>query len=1198
MDVCTIIAKNYAAHARVLARSFSAHHPDGRIFVLVIDDADGYLEPESEPFEILSPGDIGCDDFQDMAARYDVLELSTAVKPWLLRHLLTAGSPSITYLDPDIQVFASLEPLEELSIERKLVLTPHNTVPIPFDGERPSQIDIMSAGVFNLGYISLGAGAQTDELLDWWSDRLRRDCRVDPVYGYFVDQRWMDLVPGLLPDLAIIREPEFNLAYWNLHSRELEHDGERYTVDGRPLTFFHFSGFDPDMRHSLSRHQTRIKLEEHPTLCRICSDYADALESDGYAVARTWPYDWERLADGTRFSRMLRRLYADGEDRGELHRAPFDEPGSQAFVTWLTGQEADAPQGITRVLADIYEQRVDLQKAFPDVAGAHRLDYLEWVSRRGTLELDLPESLLPESRESPPPAAATSPAQPAALPESPREPLFGVNVVGYFRSELGVGEAGRQVVSALDAVEVPVLPLHGRTIPLSRQGHPFTYLDHSNARYPTNLVCMNADALPDFARQAGASFFADRYTIGLWFWEVTSPPASQWADAFALVDEVWAATHHVAQAISAVSPVPVVRIPLPVEFPPVPGDAREYFGFSEDEFVFLFSFDYLSVFERKNPLAVVSAFTQAFDSDSGARLVLKCINAEHDPVHRDELQRVVSDRGDIRLLDQYLAPEAKNALTSAADCYVSLHRSEGFGLTMAEAMFYGKPVIATGYSGNVDFMTPWNSYLVDYDLVPIGAGAAPYPADGLWAEPSVEHAAQVMRTVFDDRDQARERGRRAAVDILSTNSPVVCGQAMAARLRHTPTHSRASSPPEARAVVSPALPSITGLADQIRRGPEAASPGSAMRAALRRAVLRIMKPFTAHQMIVNAQILDALRDVQRALVETNAECFTAVAEVEHRVTGVDLKLDGVGADQVRTESTYLRDARLQARERRGVVEQIGDLAARSGELARRSDGFSWALERINAETHAIPFMQGAPFTTMADPEAGIVLGYSYADGASESEQYRSFEDVFRGSEEFIRERQRKYLPIIGSRRPVFDFGCGRGELLDLLRVAEIPFIAVDVDPGMVARCHDKGHASVVQGDGLEVLEDQADGTLGVVFTAQVIEHMTEDQIRRLLSLSLRKLADDGLLIAETVNPHSHPALKTFWVDLSHQQPIFPEVALELCRETGFASAYYFHPNGTGDVERDRFAEGEFAVVARAGVGASLAPAGANTDGSE
>src|SRR5262249_17502962 len=150
----------------------------------------------------------------------------------------------------------------------------------------PSQVDIMIAGVFNLGYVTVAPSPGIEHLLDWWSERLRRDCRVDPVYGYFVDQRWMDLVPGLMPDYAVVRDPEFNVAYWNLHARGLDHDGQRYTVDGRPLAFFHFSGFDPDRPEQLSRHQTRIKLAERPVLAQICREYAADLEEGGHPTAR------------------------------------------------------------------------------------------------------------------------------------------------------------------------------------------------------------------------------------------------------------------------------------------------------------------------------------------------------------------------------------------------------------------------------------------------------------------------------------------------------------------------------------------------------------------------------------------------------------------------------------------------------------------------------------------------------------------------------------------------------------------------------------------------------------------------------------------------------------------------------------------------------------------------------------------------
>jgi 2-polyprenyl-3-methyl-5-hydroxy-6-metoxy-1,4-benzoquinol methylase len=190
-----------------------------------------------------------------------------------------------------------------------------------------------------------------------------------------------------------------------------------------------------------------------------------------------------------------------------------------------------------------------------------------------------------------------------------------------------------------------------------------------------------------------------------------------------------------------------------------------------------------------------------------------------------------------------------------------------------------------------------------------------------------------------------------------------------------------------------------------------------------------------------------------------------------------------------------------------------------------------------------------------------------------------FEDIFRGAEPFIRDRQRRYLDFVAGHEPVLDVGCGRGEFLDLLREQGIEYVGIDIDPGMVERCRAKGHKRIKLEDVNSYLEGLVDGSLGTIFCAQVIEHLPYDELLRFLDLSQRKLQPDGLLIAETVNPHSVPAMKTFWVDLSHHHPIFPEVALTLCRISGFASAFVFHPNGSGDVETDRFEAGEYAVVA-------------------
>ncbi len=321
--------------------------------------------------------------------RYSVLELSTAVKPWLLRHIMSETGAPVTYLDPDIRIYGSLNLLDELAASHGVVLIPHNNVPIPADGRKPSQVDIMIAGVYNLGYVTVAPGQEVDGLLDWWADRLRRDCRVDPVWGYFVDQRWFDLAPGFLTDVAIMREPEYNVAYWNLHARRLAYGEGSYSVDGRPLRFFHFSGFDPKHPLVLSRYQNRVDVLADPVLEQLLSEYATEVLDAGHQTSRSWAYGYTALGDGTPLDAWVRTLY----DRFAAERAdvpsPFTPDGASEFVQWLAQEPPGAPSGVSRVLASVYEERPDLRGAYPNLNGADRDRLLAWAQEYGRHEIPL-----------------------------------------------------------------------------------------------------------------------------------------------------------------------------------------------------------------------------------------------------------------------------------------------------------------------------------------------------------------------------------------------------------------------------------------------------------------------------------------------------------------------------------------------------------------------------------------------------------------------------------------------------------------------------------------------------------------------------------------------------------------------------------------------------------------------------------------
>ncbi len=175
---------------------------------------------------------------------------------------------------------------------------------MPRDGKKPSEADILVAGAYNLGFIAVSDAKDSLEFLDWWSERLRTDCIVDTDRGDFVDQRWIDLVPGMVPSFELLRDPAYNVAYWNLHSRALSRNGAGYEVGGEPLRFFHFSGYDPLKPHTLSKHQDRIDLVSLPVLRELCDAYAAELLDQGYAKAIEWPYTYTETADGLPLIRL------------------------------------------------------------------------------------------------------------------------------------------------------------------------------------------------------------------------------------------------------------------------------------------------------------------------------------------------------------------------------------------------------------------------------------------------------------------------------------------------------------------------------------------------------------------------------------------------------------------------------------------------------------------------------------------------------------------------------------------------------------------------------------------------------------------------------------------------------------------------------------------------------------------------------
>ncbi len=361
----------------------------------------------------------------------------------------------------------------------------------------------------------------------------------------------------------------------------------------------------------------------------------------------------------------------------------------------------------------------------------------------------------------------------------------------------------------------------------------------------------------------------------------------------------------------------------------------------------------------------------------------------------------------------------------------------------------------------------------------------------------------------------------------------------------------------------------------LQRGPAPLPAGSwrsRARSLMRAILLRAARPQATHQREMDTALIAALRSLEgelKALRERDGE------RIDH--------IEQLTLELIRATESVRRQAEHAGRTAVWARRAIEPIAAELHAAPYVRDGF---LERVESPVGgAIGFRRDAiGFGGEAIGSPGNAMGIG-GDAASQTDLeavpqdngYATFEDVFRGPSEKVADLQRCYLTLLDGRAPVLDVGCGRGELLALLASAGIDAEGVDGDPGMVARCRERGLRATL-GDANEHLEGVAEQSLGAIFSAQVIEHLPYGELQRLLSLSLRKLRPGGLLIAETVNPHRIASLKTFWVDLTHQHPIFPEVALALCMIAGFETGYAFTP-GFEDFETGRLQSPSYAVVA-------------------
>ncbi len=750
----TICAANYLPQANVLADSLATFHPNVRLITFLLDEIPGgaivspYLDIKAAR-DVLSPA-----VWHHKVCFYEILELATSVKAACFQFLLE-NYDAVFYFDPDICFFSALPDLDAWpSQEINAILTPHLLAPLPDDGFRPTNLDILRAGFYNLGFAGFRRGIETNNFLKWWATVLHEHCLSDVSTGVFTDQKWVNFATSFIDGVHLVRDPGWNAAYWNLHERKpiLSERGwliESSDGSSSPLRFFHYSGFSPD-RAALSKHEDRFGMKPPGDTLLLLESYGAALKAAGHDGLPRAAIAEPSFASGLRWDQVLRKLYRSAIKDGLEVGDPVSE---ELFLEWVGGTEIN--DHLCRYLRALLQLRGDVSITYD---GGRNLKGLQrWLWTSGITEMGIDPGLL------------------SRLCISSGDEEISVQYVGYLRAHLGIGEAARNSVDALRGAGIGV-EIFDVSDTANIQLGKYENLARSTGacRPQMTIFGVNADVFPAIL-MCIPDEMVDAYRIGCWYWETSEFP-DEWCNRFDLVDEVWAATNYVAEAIRAKATVPVVVMPPMVNPPKVIADRpwlRSLINEVKDsEFLFFFQFDAASIPYRKNPEATINAFKSAFSPTEPVRLIIKILNGDRIPVWLEQLKALAGGYN-VSFFEAPLDSLERFRFLASVDCFVSLHRAEGFGLSIAEAMAYGIPVVVTGWSGNTDFTSDQNAALVEFDLISTKETYGPYKAGTIWAEPRVDDAARKMRQIYQDpqwRLALSQAGRETIKNNLSENA--------------------------------------------------------------------------------------------------------------------------------------------------------------------------------------------------------------------------------------------------------------------------------------------------------------------------------------------------------------------------------------------------------------------------------------------
>jgi glycosyltransferase involved in cell wall biosynthesis len=409
----------------------------------------------------------------------------------------------------------------------------------------------------------------------------------------------------------------------------------------------------------------------------------------------------------------------------------------------------------------IWSSRADLQTAFNLTTSEGYKGFEHWWNTNGSSEY---ASVLP-------------------LFVNPDSELPGMNIVGYSQAIIGIAEDVRMAVRSADSAGIPCAVIDAPMPGPARLDHTLDPRTVEVPSHPVSLYCLPPTEMIRLGMEGGRGLLnAGHYNIGAWHWELPTWPA-HFARIQQMVDEVWVFSDYVKAGFSALTDIPVRRMPLAVELPETAGPDRQAFGLPAKKFLFLVMFDGNSWLSRKNPVGAVRAFKAAFPTDRDVGLVIKAISLEKNSAGWKSMLQEIDGDERVVVIDKSLSRVDVTRLMASCDAYVSLHRSEGFGRIIAEAMLLGIPTVTTNFSGNVDFCTRETSYLVDGELVPLNASEYLFAEGQFWCDPDISQASSQMLRVRNNASERLQFARTAQRNIAENYSIEAVAKSYTSRLQ-------------------------------------------------------------------------------------------------------------------------------------------------------------------------------------------------------------------------------------------------------------------------------------------------------------------------------------------------------------------------------------------------------------------------------